>query len=247
MDDIPWLLLAAVCVIAFVLLFTPYEAILEGTLAFFLVAAVVFGFLLHPRREVFYVRTAVQLSDPDGNHMLEHDLVVIKVELVRLWLLFLPTVFSVAFLVASSAQGALGKFSLLNELFSTRLAPVAFYTLQYLPFAVLLFLWAWIHERWVMRDAEACSARSFTIAGRSVSYLFMGEHGEYYGGYSYHFGFVRPVQLVTVVFYNVRNPDVNKIAMGFLFHRLTILGRGVTDLDKQTAAAQTALAELRSS
>src|SRR6267378_645334 len=36
---------------------------------------------------------------------------------------------------------------------------------------------------------------------------------------------------------------LNKIVMGFLFHRLIILGRGVTDLDKQTAAAQTALAE----
>jgi hypothetical protein len=39
---------------------------------------------------------------------------------------------------------------------------------------------------------------------------------------------------------------LNKIATGFLFHRLAIVGRGVTDLDKQTAAAQTALAETMS-
>jgi hypothetical protein len=51
------------------------------------------------------------------------------------------------------------------------------------------------------------------------------------------------MQLATVVFHNVRNPDVNKIAMGFLFNRLIILGRGVTDLDKQTVAAQTLLSE----
>jgi hypothetical protein len=31
-----------------------------------------------------------------------------------------------------------------------------------------------------------------------------------------------------------------------LFHRLIILGHGVTDLDKQTVAAQTALAETTS-
>ena len=52
--------------------------------------------------------------------------------------------------------------------------------------------------------------------------------------------------LATIVFHNVRKPELNKIAMGFLFHRLMILGRGVTDLDKQTAAAQTALAETTS-
>ena len=59
-------------------------------------------------------------------------------------------------------------------------------------------------------------------------------------------GLVQPLQLATVVFYNGRKPELNKIAMGLLFHRLTILGRGVTDLDKQTLAAQTALAETTS-
>jgi hypothetical protein len=34
--------------------------------------------------------------------------------------------------------------------------------------------------------------------------------------------------------------------MGFLFHRLIILGRGVTDLDKQTTEAQIVLAEMAS-
>jgi hypothetical protein len=36
---------------------------------------------------------------------------------------------------------------------------------------------------------------------------------------------------------------LNKIVMGFLFHRLIILGRGVTNLDKQTATAPTGLVE----
>jgi hypothetical protein len=74
----------------------------------------------------------------------------------------------------------------------------------------------------------------------------MGECGEYYGGYCYHFGLVRPMQLATIVFHNARKPELNKIAMGFLFHRPIILGRGVTDLDKQTANAQAVLAETTS-
>ncbi len=103
-----------------------------------------------------------------------------------------------------------------------------------------------------MRDAEACSARSFTFShsasGRivRVSYLFMGEHGEYYAGDCMHFGLVHPLELETIVFHNVRAPELNKIAMGFLFHRLVILGRGVTDLDKQTVTTQRALAETTS-
>lgn len=72
-------------------------------------------------------------------------------------------------------------------------------------------------------------------------YAFRGEHGEYYGGDCSYFGFRHPRELASVVFHNVRKPDLNKIAMGFLFCRFIILGRSVTDLDKQTAAAQAVL------
>ena len=123
---------------------------------------------------------------------------------------------------------------------------------QYPPLLVFVLLVAWIDERRVMRDAEACTARSFSISrarvgwvGR-VSYLFMGEHGEYYGGDCLYLGFPHARELATTVFHNVRTPELNKIVMGFLFHRLMILGRGVTDLDKQTAVAQTALVETTS-
>lgn len=65
-------------------LFTPYEAYLEGILAFGIVAAAVVGFLMHPRREVFYVRTAVRLIDPDRNQVLEQDFLAVRAELARL-------------------------------------------------------------------------------------------------------------------------------------------------------------------
>ena len=248
MDLISRVVLLGIAVLAGVLLYTPYEVFLEALIALSIVAAAVVGFSMHPRREVFYARTAVRLIEPDGNQVLERDLLAKRVELERLWLLFLPTFLAVAILVFFAA-GSPAKISYLNWIFSSQYAYVALLVCQYPPLLVLLLLSGWIEERRVMRDAAACSARSFSIsrarAGRlgHVSYLFMGEHGEYYGGYSFCFGLVQPYALATIVFHNVRKPELNKIAMGFLFHRLVVLGRGVTDLDEQTAAAQTALAE----
>jgi hypothetical protein len=251
MEEISQILLIAVAMLAGVLLFTPYESILEGVVALALVAGVLVGFFLHPRREVFYVRTSVRLVDADRNQALEHDFLAVRVELVRLWLLFVPTFLAVAFLVFFIASGSM-KFSYLNWIFSSRYAFIAFAVCQYPPVLVLILVSAWIGERRVMRDAEACSVRSYSFsrahAGRvgGVSYLFMGEHGEYFGGHCLYFGLVRPHELATIVFHNVRKPELNKIAMGFLFHRLIILGRGVTDLDKQRVDAQTVLAETTS-
>ena len=187
----------------------------------------------------------------DRNRALEHDFVAVKVELARLWQLFVPTSLSVAFLVFFAAGGPT-KFSSLNWIFSSQFAPVVLVLLQYPPVLVLIFLSAWIGERRVMRDADACTARSFTFSSSGsgrigrVSYLFMGEHGEYYAGDCLYFHDVRPDELGTVVFHNVRTPELNQIAMTFLFHRLVVLGRGVTDLDSETAAAQRTLAETTS-
>ena len=244
----------AIGLFAAIFLFTPYEAYLEGTLALGIVAAAMLGFLIHPRREVFHVRTTVRLVDADRNQALEKDLLAVRAELARLWLLFVPTLLAAAVLVFFAAGGPT-KFSYLNWLFSSRYSFIAVGVItlcQYPPLLVLILLSAWIGERWVMRDAEACSARSFTIftarAGviGQVSYAFRGEHGEYYGGHCSYFAFPHPRELTSVVFHNVRRPDLNKIAMGFLFYRFIILGRGVTDLDKQTEAAQAALVEAAS-
>ncbi len=244
-------LLAVIFVIggfAALFLFTPYEAYLEGVLALGIVAAAIAGSLMHPRREVFYVRTAVRLIDRDRNQGIEHDFLAVRVELVRLWLWYVPTSLAVVILVFFAVGGP-ANFSFLNWIFSSRYSYVAFMLCQYPPLLVLILLSAWIDERRVMRDAEACSATHFTISraragwvGR-VTYQFRGEHGEYCGGDCLYFGFAHPRELKSIVFHNVRKPELNKIAMGFLFHRLVVLGRGLTDLDKQTAAAQAALAE----
>jgi hypothetical protein len=249
--ELGWPVLLVVVVLAAALLFTPYEAVLEGFIGVVMVTAVLAGFLMHPRREVFYVRTALPVIDADRNKFLEHDLLAVRVELVRLWLLFVPTCLAVAFLVFFAAGGPM-KFSFLNWIFTSPYAYLPVMVLQYPPILVLVLLAAWIDERWVLRDAEARSARSFSVScspgGRlgRVSYLFMGEHGEYYGGDCSYFGLVQPTELASIVFHSVRNPELNKIAMGRLFHRLIVLGRGVTELDYQTVVAQTALAETTS-
>jgi hypothetical protein len=119
-----WPVLLVVVVLAGALLFTPYEAALEGVIAVVVVMAVLAGFLMHPRREVFYVRTALPVIDPDRNKFLEHDFLAVRVELVRLWLLFVPTVLAVASLVFFAAGGSM-QFSFLNWLFSSRYASIA--------------------------------------------------------------------------------------------------------------------------
>ena len=242
-------MLVVVTIVAGVLLFSPDEALLEAAIALAIVLAAVVGFLMHPRREVYYVRTVIRLVDPDRRQALERDFMAVRVELVRLWLLFVPTFLSVAVLVFFAASGP-AKFSYLNWVFSSQFVYIVFPFCQYPPLLVLVLLTAWIDERRVMRDAEACSARSFSIrrararcVGR-VGYLFIGEHGEYYGGDCLYFGLRHPRELATIVFHNVRKPELNKIVMGFLFHRLIIIGRGITDLDKQSAAARAALAQI---
>jgi hypothetical protein len=49
-----WPVLLVVVILAGALLFTPYEAVLEGVIALAMVTAVLVGFLMHPRRDVFY-------------------------------------------------------------------------------------------------------------------------------------------------------------------------------------------------
>jgi hypothetical protein len=241
--------LFVVALVAGVSLFTPYEAFVEVSVALAIVLAVVIGFLIHPRRDIYYVRTSVRRMDPDRRQTLEHDFLAVRVELVRLWLLFVPTVLSVTVLVFFAASGP-SKFSYLNWFFSSPYSYFFSSFCLYPPLLVFALLVLWIDERRVLRNAEACSATSFNIYssnaawGGRVGYAFKGEQGEYYGGDCLFFRVYHPAELATIVFHSARRPEFNKILMGFLFHRLTVMGRGVTELDQQTAEAQAALVEV---
>jgi hypothetical protein len=121
--------LFVVALVAGVSLFTPYEAFVEVSVALAIFLAVVVGFLIHPRRDIYYVRTSVRLIDPDRRETLEHDFLAVRVELVRLWLLFVPTSLSVAVFVFFAASGP-AKFSYLNCFFFLTLCVLRFFALS---------------------------------------------------------------------------------------------------------------------
>lgn len=233
----------AIGVAGLVLLFflPKYEPMIAGIGTLAIVGVVIAGFVVRPGREVFYVRTSTYVDEIDDMAM-EHDLVAIRIEVVRLWLLFVPTVLAVGFLVVTATKGTIWKFTLFdwdppqNAYFLAR--------------ALLLVVWGilstWVSERWVLRNAEVCTANSVSVDRERVVYSFVDKAGEYYGGQGIPYGLVRSPQLAHLVLYDIRKPEINKIAMGCLFHRPVTIGRGLTELDQATHAAQIKAAEAES-
>jgi hypothetical protein len=217
------------------LLFPMYEPLLAGLAAAVMVVVVALGFLLKPRKDTFYLRTTVVVLEPDHG-AIEHDRIAVRVEVTRLWLLFLPTFAAVAFLVVTSAHGTTWRFSLLNRFWYLHWYPVVFTLRLFLAFVVGV-LSTWVSERWVFSDAEACSADSVSTKTGGLLYSFRDRSGEYFGGEGFPFARVRSPQLARIVFYRPSNPKRNKIAMVCLFHRPVITGHGVADLDDATVAA----------
>ncbi len=210
------------------------------------VAAVVFGFCLRPSKEVFYLRTMVHVPDPDYAVVVEHDQIAVRVELARLWLLLITTFTSVAFLLVTFASGTTWKISLIDSsLVNWRNVgpyPVLLF-FRFLVIAVFGLLTAWIAERWVLRDASVCSTSTLSRYKNRIIYSFRDPSGEYYGGEGIPFGATRLPRLRTIVLYRTGKPHLNKIAMCCLFHRLVILGRGLTDLDEATVGTKSVEAQ----
>jgi len=231
-----------VAVLVAALLLPSYERILAGLAAIVMVAVVVVGFLFRPRKDMFYLRTTLVVSEPDYPLSVEHDRIAVRVELARLWLLFLPTFAAVAFLIVTSAKSTTWDFSLLDRFGETGSYPI-YYAIRAFQIVVVGLLSAWVSERWVLRDAEACSADSVSTKTGNMLYSFKDSQGEYYGGEGFPFALVRSPKLARIVFYRAAKPQVNKIAMGCLFHRPVIVGRGLTDLDEATVVTHSAKAQ----
>jgi hypothetical protein len=230
-------------VLSFALLFPSLEPAVEAVAAIAFVTAVAYGFALHPRKDVFYIRTTARTRDLDHNLMIEHDQLAVRVETARLWLLFVPTALAVAFLVVTSANGTLWRFSLVETFIHSQAVGMAWAFLRAPFYVVGLGLWIWISERRVLRNAEACSARSCRISNGRIGFQFLTADGKYGGGDDFYFGLAKPREVATLVFYDVNEIDVCKIGMSFLFHKIILLGRGLTDLDHETAAAQRMIRE----
>jgi hypothetical protein len=213
-----------------------YEPRLAGIAAVVMAAVVVVGFCIRPGKEIFYLRTTLVVSEGDYQLSVEHDRVAIRVELARLWLLFLPTFAAVAFFIVTSAKGTTWKISLLERFWETS-SYLIFFGIRVFQIIAVGLLATWISERWVLRDAEACSADSVSMMAGRLLYSFKDRAGEYYRGEGLPFALVRSPKLARIVFYRASKPEVNKIASGCLFHRLVIVGRGVTNLDEATVTA----------
>jgi len=215
------------------LLLPAYESLIAGAAALVILAAVVAGFVVRPRREVFYIRTAVYGFEPDGFFTVEHDRIAVRVEMVRLWLLFPLTLAAVAFLLLTFLQGTPWRYRLGQ--FFAEAGPYPFVLYGRIFLAIVLgVLSTWTSERWILRDAEACSADSVSRRQGRISYSFRDRNGEYYGGEGFQWT-AYSLPLANIVLYQVSKPDLSKIAVCCLFHRFVIIGHGLTDLDEETA------------
>lgn len=230
--------IAGAAVFTFALLFPMLEPAAEAVAAIAFVAAVAYGFAVHPRKDVFYIRTTTRMHDLDGNLMIDHDQLAVRIETARLWLLFIPTALSVGFLVVTSAKETLWRFSLVESfVHSQEAVEIAWGVFRIPVYLAGLGLWIWVTERRVLRDADACSARSYQVSSGRVGFQFVTDKGKYGGGEDFYVGLAKPREVATLVFYDVDEIDRCKIGMSLLFHKILVLGRGLTEIDQETAAA----------
>jgi hypothetical protein len=223
-----------------------YESTLAGIGAVAIILAVVVGFCLQPRKEVFVLRTTTKVPDPDYPVTVEHDQIAVRVELARLWLLFIPTFAAVTFLMMTYMNGTMWRISLSDSSLVDWLDlgpyPILLF-FRFLVVVVLVLLTAWISERWVVRDASVCSADFLSRYKKRIMYGFKDPFGEYFGGEGIPFGATQSQRLRTIVLYRTGKPHFNKIAMCCIFHRLVIIGRGLTDLDEATVASNSSVSK----
>jgi hypothetical protein len=210
-----------------------YERFIAGATAVVVIAIVVLGFLLRPRKEIFSVRTTLPVRKVDKVE-LERGQIAVRVELARLWLLFIPTFLAVGFLISTAAKGSTWNFSLFGNFGED--FPAGFYIWRVFLFFVVGILAAWLSERWILRDAEARQLRSISVKAGRVSYAFVDSSGGYYGGEGVITQKVRSLELASLVLYKMSRPEYNKIPLTCLFHRFIIVGHGLTDLDEAAAA-----------
>jgi hypothetical protein len=180
------------------------------------------------------VRVSHYEIDPDDEESLRisHDMLAVRVDLARLWILFVPTFVAVAFLTYSAAVGRTWDFSLL-EILST-IGGAAYLLLRAAGFLALAVIAAWIAERSILRNADACSATPNMVDDSTLRYHFIDEAGDYYGGEGIPFFRVRPPELASMVFYNLSKPHLNRLTTSFVFHKFTVIAHGLTDLDDAT-------------
>lgn len=235
-----YIFIVGTIVLVAALLLPLYQAMLAACGAVVIIGVVAFGFLLRPQQEVLYLKTRTTHKGSDGLYV-ERGTVAIRIELTRLWILFVPAFLAVTFLILIWARDSSWKLDLFDLI-----EPIGMHSAVAILFSrigltivliVVGILSEWVSERWMLRDAAACSARSLTVGRGGIFYSFVDDTGEFYGGHAVLIG-KHPAQLASIVLYNVKQPALNRMAMACLFHRATIIGHGLTDLDQDTVQAR---------
>jgi hypothetical protein len=146
-------------------------------------------------RRILRTRGILQLGLVDYAVAIEHDRIAVRLELTWLWLLFIPTFAAIAFLLMTAASGTTWNVNLFGSLrwgwINTGPYPVLMF-FRMLVVGVFGLLSAWLTERWVLRDASACSAGPLQSSGHKILYSFQDPSGEYYGGEGFPFGSILP-------------------------------------------------------
>lgn len=198
-----------------------------AAVAILVLVAVGAGFSIRPKREVFRVQTKAYALGPGGQRQLQNTDMVVSLEVQRLWLLFIPTFSATAFLIllltnrqlVDSAVAWLQAFSDLGYQPSALLLYGAIVS----GYAVLGIVSRWMGERWMLYNAAATGAASLIRQGPHLNYHFKDSRQGYYGGTCSMMRKVPASPLSVVVLYREENPELNRLAIACVFHRLVVV------------------------
>src|SRR5438445_9435165 len=95
---------AGTAVLIAALLLPAYEAFLAGLGALAMVGIVLFGFVLRPHKDTFYLRTTLVVAEPAHPLCVEHERVALRGQGARRWLLLLPTFATIAVMIFTTSK-----------------------------------------------------------------------------------------------------------------------------------------------
>lgn len=206
-------------------------------LAALMIAVILAGFLLVPDCDHWkvWMKTYDFAEDEEETVSLysSHEPIAVQAQVANLWLLYLPTMLAVGYLLLASARGV-------PQLRIEELAPYpVIFILRLGVAAVWVLLSSWGYERWVLRRAAAAQiAGTAALHEYMVGYYFRVEK-DVYGGESFPWrSYDRNRVLRRTVMFRRDRPERNLLIPGFIFHRFEIAARGVQDLEKARESAQ---------
>lgn len=213
-----------------VFVFVAYVQLILLCLALIICGLIVLGFLREGHKPgMFWIDTA-RKSEEDGEAPPQNALVKIegrtfsvhdlpgRLEFTIRWR-NLHLLIATAFIAIGASLACLvGTNPLKQQIEPATTRYFEFYFLSYLMVILLFPALAWLSECTLMR-APAITLANIGSRGLWVAYQFTDPRGGYYGGSTLALGGSKDDQL-KIVFCNPRNPGLNKLSCGLLFHEV---------------------------